>query len=182
MDTHTHTHIYIYIHTHTQTQSVLATVYKHTIVPVYACLVAQICPTFWDPMDFSPSDVLVHGIIQARILDWVSITFYRGSSWRSYQTQVSCIAGRFFIILAKRETHDCPLCCVLVTQSNSLQPHGYSLPGSSVHGILQARILEWVAMPFSRGFSCLRDWTQQVSWVAGRFLTAWATREAHDCP
>ena len=46
MDTHTHTHIYTHTHTHTHTQSVLATVYKHTIVPVYACLVAQICPTF----------------------------------------------------------------------------------------------------------------------------------------
>ena len=48
-----------------------------------------------------------------------------------------------------------------------LQSHGlYSLPGSSVHGILQARILEWVAMPSSRGSSQPRDGTQ-VSCVAG---------------
>ena len=51
-----------------------------------------------------------------------------------------------------------------------------SLPGSSVHGILQARILEWVAIPFSRGSSWLRDWTQ-VSHPAGRFFAIWATME-----
>ena len=43
-------------------------------------------------------------------------------------------------------------------------------PGSSVHGILQTRILEWVAMPFPRGSSWPRDWTR-VSSIAGRFLT-----------
>ena len=52
-----------------------------------------------------------------------------------------------------------------------------SLPGSSVHGILQARILEWIAMLFSRGSSWPRDWTQ-ISCTAGRFFTVWATREA----
>ena len=50
-----------------------------------------------------------------------------------------------------------------------------SLPGSSVHGILQARILEWVAMSFSRESSWPRDRTQ-VSHIAGRFFTIWATR------
>jgi len=45
-----------------------------------------------------------------------------------------------------------------------------SLPGVSVHGILQARILEWVAIPFSRGSSQLRDPTL-VSYIAGRFFT-----------
>ena len=49
-------------------------------------------------------------------------------------------------------------------------------PGSSVHGILQARILEWVAIPFSRASSWPRDQTQ-VSCIAGRFFTVWATRE-----
>ena len=62
--------------------------------------------------------------------------------------------------------------------SNSLRPHRlYSLPGSSVHGILQTRILEWVAIPFSRGSSQPRDWTQ-ISHIAGGFFTVWATREA----
>ena len=47
----------------------------------------------------------------------------------------------------------------------------------TVHGILQARTLEWVAFPFSRGSSQPRDWTQ-VSRIAGRFCTSWDTREA----
>ena len=48
----------------------------------------------------------------------------------------------------------------------------------TIHEILQARILEWVAFPFSRASSKLRDWTQ-VSCIAGRFFISWATREAH---
>jgi len=47
----------------------------------------------------------------------------------------------------------------------------------TVHGILQARILEWVAFPFSRGSSQPRDWTQ-VSHIAGGFFSSWAIREA----
>ena len=47
----------------------------------------------------------------------------------------------------------------------------------TVHGIPQARILEWVAFPFSRGSSQPRDGTQ-VSHMAGRFFSSWATREA----
>ena len=53
-----------------------------------------------------------------------------------------------------------------------------SLPGSSVHKILQARILEWVAIPSSRGSSWPRDQTR-VSCIAGVFFTIWATREAN---
>ena len=49
----------------------------------------------------------------------------------------------------------------------------------TVHGIVQARILEWVAFPFSRGSSQPRDWTQVFS-IAGRFFTSWATREAQE--
>ena len=52
-----------------------------------------------------------------------------------------------------------------------------SQPGSSVHGILQARTLEWVALPSSRGSSPVRDW-MWVSCIAGGFFTIWATREA----
>ena len=50
----------------------------------------------------------------------------------------------------------------------------HSPPGSSVHGILQARILEWVAIPFSRGSSWPRDQTK-VFCIAGRVFTVWAT-------
>ena len=61
--------------------------------------------------------------------------------------------------------------------SNSLRPVDCSTPGSSVHEILQARILEWVAIPFSRGSPQSRDQTQ-VSPIAGKFFTVWVTREA----
>ena len=61
--------------------------------------------------------------------------------------------------------------------SDSLWPRGLCLPGSSVHGISQARILEWVAISFSRRSSQPRDRTQ-VSHVAGRRFTLWAIREA----
>ena len=50
----------------------------------------------------------------------------------------------------------------------------------TVCGILQARILEWLAFPFSRGSSPPRDWTQ-VSCIACGFFTSWATREAQSC-
>ena len=53
--------------------------------------VTQSCPTLCDPMDYT-----VHGIIQARILEWVALPFSRGSFQPRDQTQVSCIAGRFF--------------------------------------------------------------------------------------
>ena len=66
-------------------------------------LVAQLCPTPWDPMDCSPSGSSVHGILQARILEWVAIPFSRGSSRPKGQTLVSWIAGRFFTIWATRE-------------------------------------------------------------------------------
>ena len=68
---------------------------------------------------------------------------------------------------------------VLIAQlcSTLCDPMHCSLPGSSVHGILQARILEWVAIPFSRGSSRTRDRTR-VSCITGRFFTIWATREA----
>ena len=61
--------------------------------------------------------------------------------------------------------------------SNSCNPTDCSLPDSSVHGIFQERILEWVALSFSRESSWPRDLTQ-VSCIAGGFLTDWATREA----
>ena len=62
----------------------------------------------------------------------------------------------------------CPTLCA---------PVDCSPPGSSVHGIFQAGILEWVSIPFSRGPSRPRDWTQ-VSLIVSRHFTVWATREA----
>ena len=58
---------------------------------------------FVTPMDCSPPGSFVHGILQARILEWVAIPFSRGSSQPKDQTQVSCISGRFFNIWTTRE-------------------------------------------------------------------------------
>ena len=72
--------------------------------------------------------------------------------------------------------------CVLGAQSRLTlcSSMDCSSPDSSVHGILQTRILEWVAIPFSRGSSQPRDQTP-VFCIAGRFFTVWATREAQMC-
>ena len=72
----------------------------------------------------------------------------------------------------------CVCVCMLATQScpTLCDPMDCSLPGSSVHGILQAWILAWVAIPFFRVFSQPREGTQ-FSHTAGRFFTIWATRE-----
>ena len=65
--------------------------------------VAQSCPTLCDPMDCSLPGSSVHGIFQARVLEWVAISFSRGSSQPRDQTWVSRIAGRSFTIWATRE-------------------------------------------------------------------------------
>ena len=62
------------------------------------CLVAQLCPTICDLMDFSPPGSSIHRILQARILEWVAIPRAR--------TQISHIAGAFFTVWATREAHN----------------------------------------------------------------------------
>ena len=65
--------------------------------------VTQSCPTLWDPLDCSPPGSSVYGIFQARILEWVAISFSRGSSRPRNQTWVSRIVGRRFTVWATRE-------------------------------------------------------------------------------
>ena len=60
------------------------------------CLVTQSCPILCNPMDCSPPGSSVHGILQARILEWIVIPFSRGSSQPKDQTWVFCTAGGFF--------------------------------------------------------------------------------------
>ena len=67
--------------------------------------------------------------------------------------------------------------CVYTHLYYFCDPMDCNLPGSSAHGILQARILERVAIPFSRGSSWPRDHESPA--LAGKFFTIWATREAH---
>ena len=65
----------------------------YTLVVV---LVTQLCLTLCDSMDCSPPGSSVPGILQAKILEWIAMPFSRGSSQPRDQTQVPCIAGRFF--------------------------------------------------------------------------------------
>ena len=70
--------------------------------------VAQLCLTLWDPMDCSLPHSSIHGIFQARVLEWVAISFSKGSSQPRDRTWVSHIIGRRFIIWATREVHSFP--------------------------------------------------------------------------
>ena len=145
---------------------------------VRVCLVAQSCLTVYDPMDCSPPGSSVHGILQARILEWVAMPFSRGSSQPRDRTQVSCIAGGFFTVWATREAQ--------YYWSGSLSLLQGNLPTQELsQGLLHCRqilyqlshkesprILEWVANPFSSRSSQPRNLTG-VSCIAGRFFTSY---------
>ena len=86
----------------------------------------QSCPTLCDPIDGSPPGSPVPGILQARTLEWVAISFSNAWKWK---------------VKSEREVaQSCP---------TLRDPMDYSLPGSSIHGIFQARVLEWDAIAFS---------------------------------
>ena len=161
-----------------QRYHVLLTQYAPMImsgINMRACMLAkslQSGPTLCNPMGCSPPGSSAHGILQTRIPEWVAMPPSRGSSQPRDHTWVpcgSCIASRFFTAetsgkpLHKYESESevaqsCPTLC---------DPVDCSLPGFSVHGILQARILEWFTISFSRGSSRPRDRTR-VSRVGGR--------------
>ena len=85
-------------------------------------------------------------------------------------------SGNIRVWMEKRKRNGVCVCvCVLVSQYCLILCDPTDLPGSSGHRILQARILEWGTIPFSRGSSWPRDWTW-TSCIAGRFFTLWATR------
>ena len=69
-------------------------IYQH--IAYMKVLITQSCPTLCDPMDCSPTGTSVHGVLQARIQEWVAISFSRESSQPRDGTQLSCIAGRLF--------------------------------------------------------------------------------------
>ena len=73
-------------------------------IPQARVSVAELCLTLCDPLDCNPPASSVNGILQARIVEWVTIHFSRGCFWPRDWTQVSCIAGRVFTIWATRET------------------------------------------------------------------------------
>ena len=99
------------------------------------------CVWLCDPMECNLPGSSVHGIFQARVLEWVAISFSRGPSWPRDQTHIFCWGDILLLCLVAQ------LCLTLCN------PIDCSPPGSSVHGILQARILEWVALLSSRGSS-----------------------------
>ena len=107
--------------------------------------VTQSYLTLCSPMDCSLPGSSIHGIFQARILEWVAISFSRGSSRPRDWTLVSCIVSRRFTVWATREiwgkvrwgevAQSCPTPC---------DPLDCSLPGSSVHGILQGSLVNLI--------------------------------------
>ena len=150
---------------------------------MYACSVTQLCLTLCNPMDCSPPGSSVHGILQVRILEWVAISFHLTVVleelivlmlvWIAklillHRSQPKCpisiCLADFLLICACVRTkllHLCPTLC---------DPMDGSPPGSSVHGILQVKILECIAIPFSRGSSQPRDQIL-VSALTGGFFT-----------
>ena len=88
--------------------------------------VAQLCPTLSNPMDCSLSCSSVHGIFQARVLEWVAISFSRGSFRPRNRTWVSCIAGRCFTVWATREALTSPTPSFLKDLSAAILFHLFS--------------------------------------------------------
>ena len=129
--------------------------------PISMCVCVQFAQSYLtpcSPMGCSPPGSSVHGISQARILDWVVISSCRESFRPWDRTHISCVSKQIVPLshLGSPILYQYPKTKwtkkVIVTQSclNLCHPIDCSPPGSSVHGVLQARILEWVAIPFSR--------------------------------
>ena len=73
---------------------------------VFQMLLAKSCPTLCDSMDCSPQGSSLHGVLQAKILEWVATPFSSGSSWPRDGALVSCIAGGFFTNWAELQSAD----------------------------------------------------------------------------
>ena len=129
-------------------------------------------PKYWSfSFNISPSNEY-SGLISFRI-DWLDLLEVQGTlkSLLQHHNSKASILKHSAFFTSSFNVHP-------ITQScPTLWPPWTSPPGSFVHGILQARTLEWVAIPFSRG-SSLTLGLNQVSWFAGRLFTVWATREA----
>ena len=110
---------------------------RHFFATVCVCLIVQSCPNLCNPMHCSPPDSAVHGIFQARILEWVAISSSRGSSQPRDQTLISCIAGGFFTCWDIGE----PLCDIIVI-------HGFpdSKQNHWSHEIKRHLLLGWKVM------------------------------------
>ena len=96
-------------------------------MPAAAAKSLQLCSTLCNPIDGSPPGSPIPGILQARTLEWVAISFSNAWKWK-----------------VKSESEVTQLCLTLS------DPMDCSLPGSSIHAIFQARVLEWGAIAFSK--------------------------------
>ena len=102
-------------------------------------IVAQSCPTLFDPMDYSPLGSSVCGILQARILQWVAIPFSRGASQPKAWNCISCVAGGFLTIWATREAWELP-------RTVDSQAASRTLPGRSYLGFNQPARWHWCTL------------------------------------
>ena len=160
----------------------------------------QSCPALCDPVGYRPPVSSIHGILQARILEWVAVLSSKGSPLPRDQTHVSqqnssllCLLhcrqilyplshpgsplkAIIFLLLLLCHFLQVSICIDFTVLSLETESESRSVmsdsatPWTVVHGILQARILEWVAFPFSRESSQPRDGAQ-VSRIAGRLFT-----------
>ena len=124
-----------------------------------------------DPMDRSPLGSSVHGILQARILAWVAMPFFRGSSRPRDQTHVLGLLHwqAHAAATAAKSLQSCPTLCDSIDSS----PPGFPVPG-----ILQARTLEWVAISFSSAWK----WKVKVKLLSHVWLLATPWTAAHQAP
>ena len=115
--------------------------------------VAQSCPTLCNPMDYT-----VHGILQARILEWVAFPVSRGSSQPRDRTQVSHIAGGFFTRWATREAQGSP--------GNLMEKHNPRCHPRPNQNLLFNKMLRWLTCTFKcKMYSCkmMTCWLTTVS-------------------
>ena len=116
----------------------------------------QSCPTLCNLRHCSPPGSSIHGILQARILEWVATPSSRGSSRLRDQTHTFCMAGGFLTAEQPGKLPQGSSAAAAAAAAKSLQlcltlcdPIDGRPPGFSIHGIFQARVLEWGAIAFS---------------------------------
>ena len=116
----------------------------------------QSCPYFCDPMDYSPPWSSVHRTLQARILEWAAVLSSRDlpdPGIKPSSLTSPSLGGGFFTTNTTWEALKKPNTAAAKSLQSCLtlwDPRDGSPPGSSVHGIFQARVLEWVAIAFSQ--------------------------------
>ena len=140
---------------------------EHTLATEFMwrlCTCAQLCLTLCNPVNHSTSGLPVHHQPPELVMDreaWRAAIHgvAKSRTWLSNWTELNCMPTR---LVAR-------LCLTLC------DPVDCSLPGSSVHGISEARILEWIAIPFSRGSSQPASTVSPA--LAGRFFTIASTRK-----